>query len=386
MLLFLDGQGHYDTSRIGLKYSAMDSKMCTWSVAAEGRSGNCIKRLSTNSYSQTGYLDIVPLMTRQGVWTPTNAGVCGFAIKVNDLSYVNQQINNGAPYAFFVIMEQNDPHILVALNPTGTFYAIRGTASVSDHIIGESAQGLLSNTWMYVEIKWLLHATAGTLEIRVNGIPVLNVSGVNTLGSDIGGGIGSSGLGVWQNVRLLSVDSTIAGSGANLTYPLVVRMCDLYLADLTTAAPADVSDFLGDGVVETIMPNGVGASTGWTPTGTAANWDAVDDHGVPDDDSTYIRATAPGPLDVYQFEDIATDVVVKGVQVSVLARKETDGSAAVAPVVHQGSTDYLGLTQGVANILYDRYIKQTWDLNPASGAKFLASEINSGQFGVKKVI
>ena len=186
-------------------------------------------------------------------------------------------------------------------------------------------------------------------------------------------------LGIWTSVRLLGIQS--------LPPPyLTLRLCDLYLADLATADADDVSDFLGDGIIETILPNGVGAATAWTPEPPAtANWDTTNDRPAPDDDATYVRTLAPGAKDVYHFEDIPPGSIVKGVHVNILARKEDEGSAAVAPIVHQAGVDYVGPTQGVTSPTYDRYLTQPCDLNPATGAKFTAAEINAGQFGVVKV-
>jgi hypothetical protein len=146
-----------------------------------------------------------------------------------------------------------------------------------------------------------------------------------------------------------------------------------------------VSDFLGDGVIDTIMPNGVGAATGWL-TSSGPNWDMTNDRPAPDDDGTYVRATTPGTKDIYNFEDVPTGAQIKGIQLVAMARKEEEGSSAIKPIIYQGTTEYPGPTQGVASIAYDRFITQPYDLNPATGNKFTDVEINGGQFGFEKVL
>lgn len=48
-------------------------------------------------------------------------------------------------------------------------------------VLGTSSTGLIPvNTWAYVELQARIHATAGTVVVRVNGSEVLNLSGVNT--------------------------------------------------------------------------------------------------------------------------------------------------------------------------------------------------------------
>lgn len=378
MLLFMDGMAHYDTARIGMKYSTLGASRTTWAITAEGRFGNCVKKSATSGGPPTGYLQIAPLMTRQAVWAPSAGGVCGFAIKVDDLAAVSGeggQIGGDTTQGFFVVVEGGSEHVKAWLNPNGTFSVFRNSGNPSAPVLlAESTEGLASNTWMYVEFKWVLHNSAGSFAIRVNGVTVLSVSGVDTLKDPLAG----STLGVWNVVSLLGVQST--------TPPLLtMRMCDLYLADLVSVDPDDVSDFLGDGVVHTIMPNGVGSAADWTPS-VGANWDTVNDRPAPDDDATYVRADTIGQTDVHQFEDIPPGAIVKGVHLLAMARKETEGASAIAPIVHQGSTDYQGPTQGVAAMAYDRYLTQPYDLNPATGDKFTAAEVNAGQFGFVKTI
>jgi len=369
MLLFLDGMAHYDTARLAAKYSTADTTYCTYAITAEGRTGNCVKRTSTSNQGQCGYLAVAPLMTRLGVWSPTKSGVCGFAVKIDDLNKVNATPSGPAgDRGFFVVMEGAGAHLSVALNPDGTFTLWRTNFGYS--LCAQSTEGLQSAAWAYVEFKWRIDDTTGSFEIRVGGTTVLTYSGKTTTNL--------TNLGVWNAVRLLGQVSTPAAP------MLTLRMCDLYLADLATAAAADVSDFLGDGTINCIVPNNVGSTTGWSPSG-GANWQMVDDRPSPDDDGTYNAASFLNTKDTYAYEDIPPAATVKGVQVCILARKETEGTAAVAPIVHQGSTDYVGPTQGVATLAYDRYLTQPYDLNPATTAKFTAGEINAGEFGVVKV-
>ena len=60
--------------------------------------GNCLKRVSTSSLAQSGYLGVVPFATRTGLWTPQTGGVGGFAIKVDDLARVSGVEASGAAY------------------------------------------------------------------------------------------------------------------------------------------------------------------------------------------------------------------------------------------------------------------------------------------------
>lgn len=375
MLVFMDGQAHYDSARIGHKYSTVSTTGCTWSVVPEGRFGNCIKRVSTDNSSAAGELMISPLTTRLGPWSAQKGGVCGFAVKVDNLAAI--EVSPAAEFGVFSVFEGPTCHVMVKLNREGTFSLwADGNFEV---LLAVSSEGLASGTWHYVEFKWVIDAVSGSFEIRVNGVPVLSFTGDTHERWDF-----TPSLQVWNAVHLLQVASWPQTFPTPTRVMLTMRMCDLYLADLNSSDPDDVSDFLGDGIVQTILPDGPGASTAWTPS-SVPNWDMVNDRPAPDDDGTTVRAITPGLRDTYSFEDIPPTSVVKGVHINILARKEEEGASAVAPIVRQGSIDYVGPTQGVASIAYDRYLTQPYDLNPATGDKFTAAEVNADEFGVQKV-
>lgn len=376
MLLFLDGMAHYDSSQIGVKYTAVESAFAVWSIVPEGRFGNCLKRVATNNNSTTplAHVAVAPFATRAGIWAPTTSGVCGFALKIDDLARVGPYTNFYEPVDLFAVIEGAHHHLKVAINANGTF-----RLSGYQHDIGgatltlaESIEGMQSNAWAYLEFKWVIDKVVGTFEMRVNTIPVMTFTGDT---------FQDSGVillpGNWNTVSLLGTPSTPAPF-------LTMRMCDLYLADLTGSG-GDVRDFLGDGVVSTIFPNGPGLAAGWTPEPAAANWDNVNDKPAPDGDTTYVRTVSPGTRDVHQFEDIPVGATILGVHYNMLVRKEDEGSVTVKPIVGQGSTQYDGPTQGVGSLAYDRYLTQPYDLNPATGAPWTAAEINAGQWGILKV-
>jgi hypothetical protein len=376
MLLFMDGQAHYGTAHLTRKYTQVISTTRTaWTVAAEGRFGNCIKRSPIDSGPFTyGYLDVAPLTTRTGAWAPTASGVCGFAIKIDDVSIqVPDEDGPVTSGSILSILDGGNFVLKVLLHPTGTFSLVQAWGPLDNYgfVIATSGAGIASGAWYYVECRWLIGG-GGSFEIRVNTVPVLTYSGDTTSHNPAWVATGT-----WNTVRLLHLNTPNSDR-------CIVRLCDLYLADLDSADPDDVSDFLGDGTVETILPDGVGNSTGWTPS-AAPNWDQVNDSPTPDDDSTYVATTDPDTLDTYSAQDIPAESEVLGIHVNVLARKVEAGSTTLAPIVRQGSTDYAGPTQAVADITYSRYLMQAWDLNPDTLAKFTAAEINGGEFGVKKV-
>ena len=182
MLLFMDGMAHYDTARLPAKYSAVDSSYCTWAVTPEGRFGNCLRRVSTANNGPAGVVVVAPFTTRLGTWSPTTSGVCGFAIKIDDLALVGATPTLlRLSSALLRIDEGADWHLGLHLTPDGIFTLIRNgnTTPGGDLVLGHSVEGLTSATWMFVECKWVIHAGAGSFELRMNGTTVLTYTGNN---------------------------------------------------------------------------------------------------------------------------------------------------------------------------------------------------------------
>lgn len=363
MLLFIDGMGHYDTPYIPRKWTSLDPEVTSaWTIEATGREVNCIQKV-TDANGAVEAIGVAPLMTQDGPWTPTVSGVFGAAMRVNLLSLINDQGTSPFPY-LFQIMEANAPQLLVRLNTNGTFTLLSGSGG-SVTTLAHSVEGVLSDTWFEFEAKWLIDDTTGTFEIRINRVTILSFTG-NTASP-------LAPLGVWNSIKLLGMP----WSG---TDPLIWRFCDVYLADLAGSGD-DVRDFLGVFPIDYIVPDGVGATTGWTPS-AGANWQCVDEV-PPNGDTDYVSATAVATRDTYAFQNIPVGTTVLGTQQLILARKEDAGGASLQPVVRQGSTDYDGPEQGIPSEDY-YYLIQPYDVNPATGAKFTDTEINNGQFGQVK--
>lgn len=366
MLLGVDGMGHYDTPWIPRKWTSLTTPAVTstWTIEATGRENNCIQKVTGNggAVEQIGW---APLMTRTGAWVPTASGVCGFAAIVNDLALIDDSGQSPIP-AIWKCYSGPNAQITIRLNSNGTFSLVRNDASPVT--LQHSAEGVLSNTWFEFEVLWVISNTVGAVQVRVNRVPILTITGADTQAN-------LAPLANWNSIALLGMPK-LGGGGTDLIW----RFCDFYFADLTAAVADDVAGFLGVFPIDFIVPDGAGASTGWTPS-TGANWECVDE--VPPSVADYVAATAPGALDLYDMQDIPPGTVVLGTQQLILAAKEDPGGATIEPVYREGGVNYVYPLQGVPSE-DPYYIIQPIDVNPATLAKFTAAEINAGQFGQNK--
>lgn len=376
MILFLDGQHHLATAQLAAKWTAVNTGVTpgstTWTVAAEGRTANCIKGVQTIT-GAAGYLEVAPLMTNYGAWVPNSQGVCGFAVKVSSLTKL--ATSPLIAKTFFSIYEGSGRIFYVTLNPNGTFsHNYHEEAPFDSGYMGSSTQGLRSNTWAYVEFKWTISTDVdsddGRWTTRLNTVQIFDVTG-----RVYGSSTTFSYLGVWDAVRILQLPFTATSES--------VRMCDFYLADQETHSTDYVlSDFAGDGTIGAIYPEAVGTYAEWTPL-SGANVDNVKEH-PPDDDTTYVAGADTDLRDSHVMQDVPIGAVILAYQALVYAKRTSVGSAVIKPTRRMGGVDYTDDGQGVASSDEYAYILQPYDNDPADGTQATEADINGMEAGYKK--
>lgn len=213
----------------------------------------------------------------------------------------------------------NSVLITVCVTSTGAFSVYRGNSSTGV-LLGTSDPALTSNTWGHVEAKVFHSATVGTVEIRVNGLPVLDLENQNTSASPCGQVVLSS-----------------QGGGSQSGVPqATIYARDFFVWDATGARN---NDFAGSvSVIGLDMTADV--SLNWTPSTGIAGYSILDN--IPPNDAQYIFAPDPAPSPaVFDFANLPVDVTsVRGLMTLVRARNSDggDGSLQVG-LISGGDTD-----------------------------------------------
>jgi hypothetical protein len=223
------------------------------------------------------------------------------------------------------------------------------------------------DVWYFLEWQVKIHATAGSHALRVNNVPLVSVSGVNTVPSSApGGGIVPAAF--WL---------TSGGFAGGQTY----FIDDFYALDSDGPAPANT--FLGDCRVEYLRPRAAGALQQWTPVGTSgAHWLAVDDNATPDEDTTYVEATAAGLTDTNRYQATGLPAgPIFGAQLSLYASKSDVGPRIIQPVANGVPS---GPLYGPSVGAY-QFFATPYAVNPATGLAWTIADINAAEFGVTVV-
>lgn len=213
--------------------------------------------------------------------------------------------------------------------------------------------------WYYMEIKVHIHASTGTLQLKMDGADWIDETGLDTL---------YTGLVAIGGFRL-------TGGSAPYTH-----WDDLVWQD-------DAGSFMGDLRVETIMPNAAGSQSNWTIGGSApaaTRHESVDE--IPhDDDVTYVLSATNTQIDLYGYETIADSDTVKCVETRVLAKKTDTGARSVQSRTYADTGN--DLQGGTSNALSTSYIwyRDVFETSDGSTA-WTKTLIDSAEFGVQVTV
>jgi hypothetical protein len=341
-LLFMDSFDHYAAADVLLKWTGGGISTLT----SPGRLGGSAGRI-TNAQSNG--------LTKGLSAASGTTLVVGFGFR---------SANFGGSVNFFGVGEATALHAGLQANNDGSFSAVRLSASALGNpgtVLGTTAPGVISlNTWYHLQVKIVVHDTAGVVEVRLNGAatPVLSVTGVDTRNAATG-------------VATQVVLSYASNAGGGTDYD------DLWVCDTTGAAPWNT--YLGDCRVDARFPNGAGSTTGWTPTPAVANYQNVDDP-TPNGDTDYNSTLTIGATDTFAVQDVAVPgAPLYGVQVSMSAKKSDAGACTLAPMVAgvQGAAVAPATTYTYATVPYA--------LNPNGNVPWTEAAFNAAEFGYVRV-
>lgn len=220
--------------------------------------------------------------------------------------------------------------------------------------------------WYYIEYQALVHATLGTIQLRVNGIEFINLTGLNTTGVTFDGVLRSFAM---SDASAVTHDDLI-----------VMDTVDDGLDDPRWPSGGGGFDqFLGQIEIIVKRPNGAGFKAEFVPN-TGANWQNVDDT-TPDDDTTYNACAAAdvGDEDIHEFEDLAVGEDILGAQHLVCSRKTEEGIASLKPIIRQDGVNFEGDELGVNEDYY--YVNRVVHASAPDGTLWSKAKFDAIQAG-----
>lgn len=250
----------------------------------------------------------------------------------------------------------------LAVSATGQVVAYRGKPA-DEIVLGASAPIITAGSYNHFECRVFCDDVAGEMEVRINGVTVLNLAGVDNCA--IPGAI-------MAQVKIGLFDNR------HLDFPTYMDVDDLFA--WSPISGTQNSDFIGDKKVYVRGPSADTAQADWTPSAGSA-WSILS--ADPPSDAAYIEATTPGALSIFALADLPAEVVsIAAVQIAWRAWKTDAGNAKVQMGMTQGSDTDLGDETPVT--LAPAYYSDVFEVDPATGAPWTVGGFASAELQIER--
>lgn len=272
----------------------------------------------------------------------------------------------------------NIAQVSIRLRPNGALEVTRGSFNLGTIspspggtpgvILGETAAGvILPSSWNHIEIKTVISDTVGSVEIRVNGITVLNLTNQDTLASGTSGDI--------QQIRLAACYVT---GGNEPTNPRCYYK-DLILWDNSGSVN---NDFIGAASVYTLTPNS-DDSFNWTPSTGSTGFNLIDEESP--DDADYISAGDPPPAaSTFGLTNLPPDIVSVKALIPVTRSRKIDGGDGNLQTGLKGTLVDLGADYPITTAFTYRW--DVSELSPDTGVPWTPVEVDAVKLQVNRTL
>lgn len=252
----------------------------------------------------------------------------------------------------FAIVDDDDNNVVNLVFETTGDIDVRDEGNIS---VGSFTVPLA--TWFRIEIK-VGYGGSASIDIEVDSGNVLST----TIDTDDFSGTGFESL-FFSSGRIDSTDG--------------YRVDDIIVADTTGTVN---NDFFGDIKMVALFPDGAGSSADFTANGATNNWEAVDETGSPDDDTTYNRSETNGDRDLFTVENLPeTPTSIVGIRTTAVVRKDDAGGKDFRQVLKSGTTTDTATIETSSNT-YEWY-QEVYDTDPDTGSVWTESGVNGIEHG-----
>lgn len=337
-LIWMDGFDAYGTS--GSAQAVMQSSLYVWAdvqISNETRTGRGYSiRMPWNSSVGS------PVFVRKAFEVKDEI-IVGFAWKVNAIEELKE-----------ICRFQYDDHFGTVRSHLQINMAADGAVSIGNvadngstwvKMADSGPNVLFPNVWHFIEIKVRFDATAGSVQVRVDNQTCLEAEGrtKNPLSPAL--------CNLWRASNFQLEDASF-----NDTF-----VDDLYILD---TEGSEFNDFLGDVVINTVLPRADGSLNQLSQFGGSLNkYTAVDDI-PPDGDASYVFGNTIGQQERYLVDPLPTNVInVLAVSVHARAKKDAAGASQIKLLARVDGVNEIGPAEPVTT----QYITRALMLERAPG-------------------
>lgn len=351
-LLWCDGFDHYGTSTAKLLDGA-------WAEANAGVS-------LTTANPRTGTYNLRQWGATTGSTTNLRRVLGGAKTTVGiggAFYYSALPTGNNSQRLFDFCDATNTKQIVVVCQSTGTIEVWRGLAGSGTSLGVTATPVVVANAYQHIECVVFFSQTVGTVEVRVNGVTVLSLSGIDTCATSL--------------VECSQVHIG-GGTGVSNAYN-ATDIDDVFCYDNTSSYN---NTFIGDRRVLTLFPDANTATADWTAVGAASGYLCIDEAN-PNDDTDYITAATPGLVSQFGLQNLPGGIsVVNAVVMVERARKTEAGTANTQVSIVSGASTANGADKPLTEIYTYRH--DVFQIDPATAAPFTPAAVDALQLKVAR--
>jgi hypothetical protein len=269
-----------------------------------------------------------------------------------------------------------DTTLLEFLSPNGTVNVSIGTVNATNSLrvfqstgttLATGTTTLSQDRWYYIQFHFTIHDTTGVVDIKLDGVNEINLTGQDTRADAAAGGDTCDRINLHE------------GQPAWIIY-----IDDLIINDATDTDNISYPDRLG---IEALMPSAAGDVTGLTRGGTdsGANWSQVEER-PPNDATDYVFDSVVNDYDLYNIPSTQWTTVA-AVLLDLRAQLSDAGGGSIAHMVKY-DTDASG-TADTENTGADVALSTSWVYHTKyynrqpDTTSWSAAKVNALQVGAK---
>ena len=345
-------------------YSAVGSQVSI--SAANPATGSQHLRVNTNFVTNPG-VDNACNFRRILGGTKVTAGLA-YHFSIASLPTA-EGATSGSPPTFYNLASFQDAananQLIFVLGTDGAVVAYRGINYASmlfTTLLGRSAPCITANTYQHLEFKVKIDNSTGTLEVRVNGVTVLNLSGIDT-----------------QATANAETSQVIMGTGWLLPGGAHADIDNLHTWD--TVAGEGPTDFVGNACVIRRTFNADTAIADWAKSTGGTGYTLIGDAS----DASYISSATVNDKSAFGMANMAANVAgVVYMQLNFRGLKSDSGNCSVAPAFESAGSETLLSAQALT-------VAQTWRWgilahDPHTGAAWAKAAADAATVGLKRTL
>lgn len=352
-LIFMDGFDHYGTDESNLTAGPWAEANSVFSISSDN------PRTGLNSI-RFDYGNNQARVLRRVLGIERSRVGLGMGFFPNELPTFNREV-----VLFIFRNDENNDLVTIYVNSTGVIECARGSSNGT--ILGTTSQpAIVANAYNHIEAAIDFDGgSLGTVEIRVNGVTVMSLTGVQT-----------------SPDSSLCSQVCIGGQTGSTDDNIIVYYDDVFAWD---DSGTENNDFLGDRRVRTSFVDSDQPTQEWSLFGSVTGYGAINQT-APDGDTTYIEADASVPVvSEFGLQDLPAGVGgIAAVMTYVMQRKTEAGD---------GNTQASMISNGTASNGADRpitpiytYWTDVFELDPDTGAPWSAAAVNAATLRITRTV